>query len=40
VVVYALPGNDESWIVGCSFAEPLDQGAYEGVIAGASQDAS
>ena len=40
VVVYALPGNDESWIVGCSFAEPLDQGAYEGMIAGASQDAS
>ena len=40
VVVYALPGNDESWIVGCSFMEPLDQGAYEGVIAGASQDAS
>jgi hypothetical protein len=33
-VVYALPGNDESWTVGCSFVEPLDQEDYQGLIAG------
>ena len=35
-VVYAFPRNDESWTVGCSFVEPLDQGDYQGLIARAS----
>ena len=39
-VVYALPRNDDSWTVGCSFAEPFEQGDYQGLIAGASKDAS
>jgi hypothetical protein len=38
-VVYALSRDEASWAVGCSFVEPLDQGDYEGLIAGTSEDA-
>jgi hypothetical protein len=39
-VAYALPHNDESWTVGCSFLERLDREDYQGLLAEASQDAS
>jgi hypothetical protein len=40
VVAYALPRDDESRTVGCSFLEPLAQGDYRGLLAAATQDAS